>query len=152
MSPGNSAAQPPSSDLSTSNGYDQSHLYINNNNDSRGGKSGFTVTTSSPLGTGATLNQGKAPSRESVSSLHGRERSGSVNSLNSSEYFEAPMVDQEDIIALTHHVRSFSEALSKLRNTFVEFDNEGWCVFVLASGKLACRNPFEACCTFYIPM
>ena len=28
------------------------------------------------------------------------------------------MVDQEDIIALTKHVRSFSDALNNLRNSF----------------------------------
>ena len=31
-----------------------------------------------------------------------------------------PMVDQEDIIALTKHVRSFSDALNNLRNSFKE--------------------------------
>lgn len=58
--------------------------------------------------------------RESVNSFH--DRSGSVNSETSlyGELIEAPMVDQEDIIALTHHVRAFSEALSALRNTFFE--------------------------------
>lgn len=58
--------------------------------------------------------------RESTTSLH--DRSSSVNSETSlfGDLIEAPMVDQEDIIALTHHVRAFSEALSALRNTFFE--------------------------------
>lgn len=30
------------------------------------------------------------------------------------------MVDQDDIIALTHHVRAFSEALGVLKSTFFE--------------------------------
>ena len=32
--------------------------------------------------------------------------------------FQSTMVDQDDIIALTRHVRSFSDALNNLRNTF----------------------------------
>lgn len=34
------------------------------------------------------------------------------------------MILQEDIIALTYHVRTFSEALSALRNTFIECEGE----------------------------
>ena len=33
---------------------------------------------------------------------------------------ESQMVDQEDIIALTKHVRSFSDSLNVLRSTFVD--------------------------------
>lgn len=40
--------------------------------------------------------------------------------INTSEIADTPMVDQEDIIALTRHVRSFSDALNNLRNTFKE--------------------------------
>ncbi|KXJ09234.1 Minor histocompatibility protein HA-1, partial [Exaiptasia diaphana] len=63
--------------------------------------------------------------RESLTSLgHDRsaDRSGSVNSESSvySDLIELPMVDQDDIIALTYHVRAFSEALGALRNTFSE--------------------------------
>lgn len=59
--------------------------------------------------------------RESLTSL-GHDRSGSVNSESSvySDLIELPMVDQEDIISLTYHVRTFSEALAALRNTFSE--------------------------------
>ena len=32
--------------------------------------------------------------------------------------YQSAMVDQDDIIALTRHVRSFSDALNNLRNTF----------------------------------
>ena len=34
------------------------------------------------------------------------------------------MIDQEDIIALTHHVRGFSDALACLRNTFIECEGK----------------------------
>jgi len=59
--------------------------------------------------------------RESPTS-YGHDRSGSLNSESSlfSDFIELPMVDQEDIIALTDHVRAFSEALAALRNTFLE--------------------------------
>ena len=75
------------------------------------------VTTRSPRPQRRPSNH-----RESLTSVHGR--SGSVNSENSvyldSDLVEAPMVDQEDIIALTYHVRAFSDALGVLRNTFFE--------------------------------
>lgn len=40
------------------------------------------------------------------------------------------MILQEDIIALTYHVRTFSEALSALRNTFIECEGERIVVYV----------------------
>lgn len=60
--------------------------------------------------------------KESCSSVTFPDRSNSVNSEGSyyNEAAEAPMILQEDIIALTLHVRTFSEALSSLRNTFIE--------------------------------
>ena len=63
--------------------------------------------------------------RESVSSA-GHGRSSSVNSEASylGEFVETPMIDQEDIIALTHHVRGFSDALACLRNTFIECEGK----------------------------
>lgn len=77
------------------------------------------VTTRSPRPQSRASNH-----RESLTSL-GHDRSGSVNSESSlfSDLIELPMVDQEDIIALTDHVRAFSEALGALRNTF--FENSG---------------------------
>ena len=50
----------------------------------------------------------------------------SVNSEASylGEFVETPMIDQEDIIALTHHVRGFSDALACLRNTFIECEGK----------------------------
>lgn len=62
------------------------------------------------------------PHRESFSSVTFPDRSNSVNSEGSyyNEVADAPMILQEDIIALTVHVRTFSEALSSLRNTFIE--------------------------------
>lgn len=67
-----------------------------------------------------------APHRESFSSVTFPDRSNSVNSESSyyTEAAEAPMILQEDIIALTFHVRSFSEALSSLRNTFIECEGK----------------------------
>ncbi|KAL9950291.1 hypothetical protein ACROYT_G042770 [Oculina patagonica] len=64
-------------------------------------------------------------SRESFSSVTFPDRSNSVNSDTSYyvEAAEAPMIVQEDIIALTFHVRTFSEALSSLRNTFIECED-----------------------------
>lgn len=62
------------------------------------------------------------PHRESFSSVTFPDRSNSVNSETSyyTEAAEVPMIVQEDIIALTCHVRTFSEALGSLRNTFIE--------------------------------
>ena len=73
-----------------------------------------------------------APHRESFSSVPFPDRSNSVNSESSyyTEAVEAPMILQEDIIALTYHVRTFSEALSALRNTFIECEGERIVVFV----------------------
>lgn len=70
-----------------------------------------------------------ASHRESFSSVTLQDRSNSVNSDTSyyTEAAEVPMILQEDIIALTFHVRTFSEALSSLRNTFIEC--EGKCVY-----------------------
>ncbi|XP_047122384.1 rho GTPase-activating protein 45 isoform X1 [Hydra vulgaris] len=54
------------------------------------------------------------------------EKSNVNNSLSNLElsrqsaFEETQMVDQEDIIALTRHVRNFSDALNNLRNTFKE--------------------------------
>lgn len=64
--------------------------------------------------------------RESFSSVTFPDRSNSVNSDTSyyTEAAEAPMIVQEDIIALTFHVRTFSEALSSLRNTFIECEGK----------------------------
>ncbi|XP_020617718.1 minor histocompatibility protein HA-1-like, partial [Orbicella faveolata] len=63
--------------------------------------------------------------RESFSSVTFPDRSNSVNSDTSyyAEAAEVPMIVQEDIIALTCHVRTFSEALSSLRNTFIECED-----------------------------
>lgn len=44
------------------------------------------------------------------------------------DYDDLPMVDQDDIIALTRHVRDFSDALNNLRNTFI---SEGRSLFIL---------------------
>ena len=44
------------------------------------------------------------------------------NSPVQTEFFE--MVDQDNIIALTLHVRSFSDALNLLRNTFAPDESE----------------------------
>ena len=54
------------------------------------------------------------------------DRSNSVNSDTGyyNETTEEPMILQEDIIALTCHVRKFSEALSSLRNTFIECEGK----------------------------
>lgn len=73
-----------------------------------------------------------APHRESFSSVSFPDRSNSVNSESSyyTEAVEAPMILQEDIIALTYHVRTFSEALSALRNTFIECEGERIVVYV----------------------
>ena len=67
-----------------------------------------------------------SPHRESFSSVTFPDRSNSVNSETSyyTEAAEAPMIVQEDIIALTVHVRTFSEALSSLRNTFIECEGK----------------------------
>ena len=83
----------------------------------------------------SNVNHGSRPNssaslrhRESISSTGAiHDRSSSVNSEASyyADFIETPMIDQGDIIALTHHVRSFSDALSSLRNTFVE--GEGGC-------------------------
>lgn len=64
--------------------------------------------------------------RESFSSVTFPDRSNSVNSDTSyyAEAAEVPMIVQEDIIALTCHVRTFSEALSSLRNTFIECEGK----------------------------
>lgn len=64
--------------------------------------------------------------RESFSSVNFTDRSNSVNSETSyyTEAAEVPMIVQEDIIALTLHVRTFSEALSSLRNTFIECEGK----------------------------
>lgn len=64
--------------------------------------------------------------RESFSSVAFPDRSNSVNSDTSfyAEAAEVPMIVQEDIIALTCHVRTFSEALSSLRNTFIECEGK----------------------------
>lgn len=60
-------------------------------------------------------------SKSSLRSNELSERSFSLNSLSSSygtDTFDSQMVDQEDILSLTAHVRHFSDALSKLRNAF----------------------------------
>ena len=64
--------------------------------------------------------------RESFSSVTFPDRSNSVNSDTSyyAEAAEVPMIVQEDIIALTCHVRTFSEALGSLRNTFIECEGK----------------------------
>ncbi|XP_022783063.1 rho GTPase-activating protein 45-like isoform X2 [Stylophora pistillata] len=63
--------------------------------------------------------------RESFSSVTFPDRSNSVNSDTGcyTETAEEPMILQEDIIALTCHVRNFSDALSSLRNTFIECED-----------------------------
>ena len=68
--------------------------------------------------------------RESFSSVTLPDRSNSVNSDTSyyAEAAEVPMIVQEDIIALTCHVRTFSEALSSLRNTFIECEGKKKCL------------------------
>lgn len=78
--------------------------------------SDFKAVTRSPRPQNRASNH-----RESLTSL-GHDRSGSVNSETSlySDLIELPMVDQDDIIALTHHVRAFSEALGVLKSTFFE--------------------------------
>lgn len=45
-------------------------------------------------------------------------RSLSMNSVSSEGSAESHVVEQEDIIVLTHDVRSFKEALGKLRRIF----------------------------------
>lgn len=45
-------------------------------------------------------------------------RSLSMNSISSDGSFDSNLVEQEDIVALTHDVRGFKEALSKLRRIF----------------------------------
>ena len=44
-------------------------------------------------------------------------KSGSYGSINS-DSLESPVVDQDDILALTHDVRSFSDAMAKLKDVF----------------------------------
>lgn len=78
-------------------------------------------SVSQPSKSAATIQH-----KESCSSVSFPDRSNSVNSEGSyyNEAAEAPMILQEDIIALTVHVRTFSEALSSLRNTFIECTGE----------------------------
>lgn len=77
-------------------------------------------SASQPSGTSTTSH------RESFSSVTFPDRSNSVNSDTGyyNETAEEPMILQEDIIALTCHVRKFSEALSSLRNTFIECEGK----------------------------
>lgn len=76
-------------------------------------------SASQPSGTSTTSH------RESFSSVTFPDRSNSVNSDTGyyNETAEEPMILQEDIIALTCHVRKFSEVLSSLRNTFIECED-----------------------------
>ena len=64
----------------------------------------------------------QSSSKGSLRSNDLSERSISLNSLSSSygtdTIIDSQMVDQEDILTLTAHVRHFSDALSKLRNAF----------------------------------
>ena len=58
-------------------------------------------------------------SKSSLPSNYLSHRSCSLNSLassNGTETVDSQMVDQEDIVNLTAHVRHFSDALGKLRN------------------------------------
>ncbi|XP_078657670.1 rho GTPase-activating protein 45-like isoform X3 [Branchiostoma floridae x Branchiostoma belcheri] len=48
-------------------------------------------------------------------------KSGSMTSMNS-ELLDSHIVDQEDIISLTHDVRSFSDALARLKNIFLDIE------------------------------
>lgn len=65
----------------------------------------------------------RLPFQSGSSSLYSFNASGrlsislnSISSITSTEYAESQMVDQEDIVNLTAHVRNFSDALSKLRS------------------------------------
>jgi E3 ubiquitin-protein ligase DOA10 len=57
----------------------------------------------------------ESSSKSSLRSFDLSDRSFSLNSLTS-DTVDSQMVDQEDILTLTAHVRHFSDALSKLRN------------------------------------
>ncbi|CAH1243229.1 ARHGAP45 [Branchiostoma lanceolatum] len=48
-------------------------------------------------------------------------KSGSMTSMNS-DLLDSHIVDQEDIISLTHDVRSFSDALARLKNIFLDIE------------------------------
>ena len=45
-------------------------------------------------------------------------RSISMASMSSEGSMESPLVEQEEIVALTHDVRNFKESLGKLRKIF----------------------------------
>lgn len=81
------------------------------------------------------------------SSVHSFNASGrlsislnSISSATSTEYAESQMVDQEDIVNLTAHVRNFSDALSKLRSAFS------------GSGSDTESDGKSCCCFFIIPI
>ncbi|KFM57696.1 hypothetical protein X975_09909, partial [Stegodyphus mimosarum] len=66
-------------------------------------------------------SQSRSASGASATSLSGATaaaRSLSMNSVSSEGSAESHVVEQEDIIVLTHDVRSFKEALGKLRRIF----------------------------------
>lgn len=101
---------------------------IKDSKDQRNGKS-YLNFSGSRSGTSVSLSH-----RESISESTGivHNRSSSVNSETSfyGDLTEVPMIDQEDINTLTIHVKSFSEAVSSLRNTFVVA--EGGFILVVA--------------------
>ncbi|XP_023933106.1 rho GTPase-activating protein 45-like [Lingula anatina] len=53
---------------------------------------------------------------------HKPSKSNSLGSINSDIYDSSPNMDQDDIIALTQDVRSFSDALARLKSIFTEDD------------------------------
>ncbi|XP_076321637.1 rho GTPase-activating protein 45-like isoform X2 [Tachypleus tridentatus] len=72
----------------------------------------------------SALQLGRAHMRsDSAASTHslggaGTSLSASMNSISSDGSLESHLVEQEDIIVLTHDVRSFKETLSRLRKIF----------------------------------
>lgn len=74
--------------------------------------SGVSVQSNSVLGLGNGAGGGLGAGGDIAS------RSLSMNSVSSDGSFDNNLVEQEDIVALTHDVRGFKEALSKLRRIF----------------------------------
>ncbi|GIX91290.1 rho GTPase-activating protein 45 [Caerostris darwini] len=74
---------------------------------------GAAATPSAPSG-----EMSAAQSRSASGASATSARSLSMNSVSSEGSAESHVVEQEDIIVLTHDVRSFKEALGKLRRIF----------------------------------
>ncbi|GFT30441.1 rho GTPase-activating protein 45 [Trichonephila clavipes] len=76
---------------------------------------GAAATPATPSGEASAVQSRSASGASATSAA---ARSLSMNSVSSEGSAESHVVEQEDIIVLTHDVRSFKEALGKLRRIF----------------------------------